>query len=698
MHDPLRVLHVDPEPAVRDAVAATLTPAVERLQVDAVSDAPTALERLSEGSFQIVISGHALPTRTGVEFLETVRERHPRLPFVLFTDNGSETIASRAIAADVTAYVPHEDTTEPQPRFVEQVTNALPETPGQRADVWEKTVVENMGEGAYILDADNVFRYVNFRLGDIDADATEWLDQPVSHLATTGVLPEPAVERIETAADRIRDGDIDSSRLELTPPIVARDRTLELRLTPADSDRDLIIGTTRDITDRKRNERKRREIIGRVTDAVVEVDADWTFTLINDQAETLYGRSESELLGENFWDVFADARGTRFETEYRTAMTERTTTSLTEYYDGLDAWFTVHVYPNDDGGLAFYFRDVTERKERMRELELAKSRYEALAENFPNGGVFYFDDEKRYQIVSGMGFDPIDTSPSNLIGNTPRAVEPFSDEVASMMQRQMETTLAGQQETLELTYEGHIYEVRSAPIRDDAGDVVAGLFITQDITEKRRRKQELEAQNEQLEEFAQIVSHDLKNPLSVARANIEMARMDFEFEQLDKIEAAIQRCNRIIEDVLTLAADGVDIRDLEPVALDSVAHDCWDTVATAEATLDIETDRTIRADRSRLRQVLSNLMRNAVLHGGSDVTVRVGATAAGFYIADSGTGIPDDERGDIFDSGYTTSSEGTGFGLSIVNQVVDGHDWELELSESASGGARFDITGVEFED
>ena len=695
MADCLHLLHVDPDPAVRDAVATTLEPKIEPLQIVSTSDSETALQRLSENSFQTVISGYDLPSRTGVEFLKTVRERYSNLPFVLFTDSGSETVASRAIAADATAYVPHDDRTEPQQRFVEQVTNVLPDTPAQRTDVWQETVVENMGEGAYILDPDNVIQYVNFRLGDLDADAADWLGRPVSQLATMGVLSESAVDRIETAADRIRAGEIDSSRLEITSSIVEGDRTLELRLTAADADRNLVVGTTREITDRKREEQKRREIIGRVTDAVVEVDADWTFTLVNDQAEAFYGRSESELLGEDFWEIFDDARGTRFESEYRTAMTERITTSFTEYYDGLDAWFTVHVYPNDDGGLAFYFRDVTERKERMRELELAKSRYEALADNFPNGGVFYFDDEKRYQIVSGMGFDPIDTSPSNLIGNTPSAVEPFSDEVASMMQRQMETTLAGQQETLELTYEDHVYEVRSAPIRDDSDDVVAGLFITQDITEKRRRKQELEAQNEQLEEFAQIVSHDLKNPLSVARANIEMARMDFEFEQLDKIEAAIQRCNRIIEDVLTLAADGVDIRDLEPVALDSVAHDCWDTVATKDATLDIETDRTIRADRSRLRQVLSNLMRNAVLHGGSDVTVRIGATAEGFYVADSGTGIPDDERGDIFDSGYTTSSEGTGFGLSIVNQVVDGHDWELELSESASGGAKFEISGVE---
>lgn len=699
MTDSLRLLHVDPEPAARDAVATTLATAVEGLQVASTSDSETALQRLSENSFQTVVSGYDLPSRTGVEFLETVRECRPNLSFVLFTDSGSETVASRAIAADVTAYVPHDDRTEPQQRFVERVEEALPDTPAQRTDVWQETVVENMGEEAYILDADNVLRYVNFRLSDLDADAAEWLGRPVSHLATTGVLSESAVDRIETAADRVRAGEIDSSRLEITSPIVEGDRTLELRLTAADSDRDLVVGTTRDITNRKREEEKRREIIGRVTDAIVEVDSDWAFTLVNDQAEALYGRSESDLLGDNFWEVFADVRGTRFETEYRTAMTERTETSFTEYYDALDAWFTVHVYPNDDGGLAFYFRDVTERKEQLRELELAKSRYEALAENFPNGAVFYFDGDKRYQIVSGMGFDPIDTSPSDLIGNKPSAVEPYSEEESSRIARLMEQTLDGNRVTVELPpYEGHIYEVRSAPIRDDAGDVVAGLYISQDITEKRRRKEELEAQNERLEEFAQIVSHDLKNPLSVVRANVEMARMDFEFEQLDKIDAAVQRCNRIIEDVLTLAADGVDIRDLEPVALDSVAHDCWDTVATKDATLDIETDRTIRADRSRLRQILSNLMRNAVLHGGNDVTVRLGATDEGFYVADSGTGIPDDERNNIFDSGYTTSSEGTGFGLSIVNQVVNGHDWELELGESASGGARFDITVIEFAD
>jgi DNA-binding NtrC family response regulator len=76
MADPLHLLHVDPNPAVRDAVATTLEPTVEPLQIASTSDSETALQRLSEDSFQAVISGYDLPSRTGVEFLKTVRERH----------------------------------------------------------------------------------------------------------------------------------------------------------------------------------------------------------------------------------------------------------------------------------------------------------------------------------------------------------------------------------------------------------------------------------------------------------------------------------------------------------------------------------------------------------------------------------------------------------------------------------------------
>jgi signal transduction histidine kinase len=90
-------------------------------------------------------------------------------------------------------------------------------------------------------------------------------------------------------------------------------------------------------------------------------------------------------------------------------------------------------------------------------------------------------------------------------------------------------------------------------------------------------------------------------------------------------------------------------------------------------------------------------MRNAVEHTSQDVTVTVGELEEGFYVEDDGSGIPEDSRDDVFDAGHTTTDEGTGFGLSIVKEVAEAHGWEVSIAEGSEGGARFEITNVEFE-
>ena len=103
----------------------------------------------------------------------------------------------------------------------------------------------------------------------------------------------------------------------------------------------------------------------------------------------------------------------------------------------------------------------------------------------------------------------------------------------------------------------------------------------------------------------------------------------------------------------------------------------------------------VRADERRLKQLLENLLRNAVEHGGGDVTVRVGDLADGFFVADDGPGVPESERERVFETGYTTAEDGTGFGLSIVTDIVEAHDWEIRVTESDGGGGRFDVNGVD---
>lgn len=95
-----------------------------------------------------------------------------------------------------------------------------------------------------------------------------------------------------------------------------------------------------------------------------------------------------------------------------------------------------------------------------------------------------------------------------------------------------------------------------------------------------------------------------------------------------------------------------------------------------------------------MKQILDNLLRNAVEHGGEGVTVTVGDLEDGFYVADSGAGIPEDERERVFEHGYSRSG-GTGLGLDHVQESVAAHGWEISVTESETGGARFEITGFE---
>lgn len=216
-------------------------------------------------------------------------------------------------------------------------------------------------------------------------------------------------------------------------------------------------------------------------------------------------------------------------------------------------------------------------------------------------------------------------------------------------------------------------------------------------TELATREQELKRQNERLGQFASVISHDLRNPLNVAMGRLDLAMQDTENEHLDAARTALERMETLIEEVLTLARQGQPIGETEPVTLSEVANQCWMVVDTKEATLQLERDVTFKADADRLQQLLGNLFRNAIDHGDDTVTIRVGALAdqSGFYVADDGPGIPDDEREEVFAPGYSTTETGTGLGLAIITEIVDAHDWDIRVTESDASGARFEISGID---
>lgn len=246
---------------------------------------------------------------------------------------------------------------------------------------------------------------------------------------------------------------------------------------------------------------------------------------------------------------------------------------------------------------------------------------------------------------------------------------------------------------------------------------------------RRRTTDRLRRQNAQLEQFAAVVSHDLRNPMNVIEGSLDLAAETGDAEHFERARRALDRMDRLVDDLLSLARAGETIDDPAPVSLSAVADRTWRTTETDGATLVADVDRTVMADESRLRQLFANLFRNAVEHGSTDtrtarqsgdavehgstssrssadadptdgdgrdgVTVRVEPLAAGFAVVDDGPGIPESEREQVFESGYSTADGGTGFGLAIVAQVAEAHGWDVSLGEGEDGGARFEFTGVD---
>ena len=225
--------------------------------------------------------------------------------------------------------------------------------------------------------------------------------------------------------------------------------------------------------------------------------------------------------------------------------------------------------------------------------------------------------------------------------------------------------------------------------------------------ERGQREAELERQIDRLEEFSRIVSHDLRNPLNVAQGRLEIAQQNAESPHLDTVVDALDRMEDIIEDTLTLARQGQSVDEMEPVESGDLLEDCWGLVESPNAELRIVDTFRLHGDPNRLSHVFENLFRNSIEHNDGPVTIRVGLTNVmytstrapdggtfGFFVEDDGSGVPKGRRESVFDAGETTRKNGTGFGLSIVKQIVEAHGWEIELTESFGGGARFVFTNV----
>lgn len=457
MTEEIRVLHVDDDPEMTALASAFLARESDRFEVLTETDARAGLERLEDERIDCIVSDYDMPDVDGLEFLETVREKNPALPFVLFTGKGSEAVASEAISAGVTDYLQ-----------------------------------KGPGTDKYTLLAN----------------------------------------RIQNVVDQFR-------------------------------------------AERALDETRRRfsKLLEHSTDVISILDADGTFRYVSPSAERILGYTPDELVGT----------------------------------------------------LAIEYADPEDRRRAAQEFAAAV-------------------DDPGAQTTVEFRFERPDGRTIHL-------------------------------------------ESRGRNLIDDPA--VNGFVVnSRDVTGHRGLGE--------ANRIDGIIAHDLRNPLRVAQDTLELiATPDVDDGPIERIDRSLREMDALIEDLLAYARGDSLVTRREVVDISKLAATTWETTPTAGATLVRDADVTVEADGKRLKQLFSNLFRNAVEHGSMDATVRVGDDETSFFVEDDGPGIDAAVRDRIFETGWSDRTDGNGLGLAIVDRIARAHGWTVSVSEGSMGGARFEISGLE---
>ncbi|WP_142858228.1 PAS domain-containing protein [Salinigranum halophilum] len=564
-----------------------------------------------------------------------------------------------------------------------------------------------------IVSLDTGFRYTY-----VNPQAERILDRPADDLlgrtvweafpGTTGTVAET---KLESAMATQEQQSFERYNAEL-------DRWFDVRVYPDEGGLTVYFA---DVTEQKRLERDlaetNRQLTALVENTVTPIyikDTEGRYRLMNEAAADLFALTPEDAVGTCDTELFdPESVAEISEVDERiVARDEADSREAVRYIDGRRHTFLDDKYPYHDAhgdvvGVMGISRDITARKRRERELQKLSEEYEAVFDNAEDA-VFLVDVETtdtaavfRYERLNPAHEASTGLSTADVQGKTPREVlgEELGGEVVANYQRCVDARDAiTYEETLTLPEGQRVWQTKLAPVIID-DEVTRIVGIARDITERVERERELRRKNDRLDEFASVISHDLRNPLNVAQGRtallLELCDDDYH-GHLDPLAESLDRMAAIVADTLTLARQGKSVSDSCEIEVVDLVGQCWGGVETAEASLEIEDEFTIRGDQDRLRHVFENLFRNAVEHAGDTVTVRVGrGDDDSIYVEDDGPGIPAVIRDAVFEPGYTSAAGGTGFGLAIVKRIAEAHGWEVAVVDGRDGGARFEFHGVD---
>lgn len=475
------------------------------------------------------------------------------------------------------------------------------------------------------------------------------------------------------------------------------------------------------------------EMVNTVGVGVAMYDDEGRFLYVNDAYAEMLGTDQRTLVGVQVWDVnppfdadkFDDYWNSFDEGETRIAETVHAFRGVRRHVSAVTTAISVDGTEYHIGTI----RDITDRKERENQLEQLHTVTRDLMEADSRGEIASVTTQTAETILD------YDICVVRFLDGNRLRPAAFTDSTIERMGKRPMYTLDSSASPVQAYCRGEsviVDDFSTASGDRKTGEACSGVFIplgehgvlgiaatvenafdqsdvylasilasnTETALDRLANERDLERQNERLEAFYDVISHDIPNHLNVATTRLELARTEADSDHYDPIEAAHDRIEAVLSDMRALVEQGTTVEETEFVDLGAIAQSCWENCRpeAGAATLTVRTEVTIEAGKSQLKQLLENLFWNAVDHAGDTVVVTVGRLDGGFYIEDDGPGIPPDERAAVLSPGYSTADDHAGFGLAIVREIARAHDWDIDLTTGSNGGARFEFTGVTLEE
>lgn len=790
---PIDVLYVEDDKQLRDLLATVLPQEDTEIRVETLPTAQDALNNLTSTSLDCIVSDYEMPGMDGIEFLCTVRESYPDLPFILYTGKGSEAVASEAISAGVTDYMQKESSPEHYELLATRIETAVDKHRSEneltrKNDLFSK-VQEMASIGAWEWNPQTQTGYYSHGVRDIyeidhrpdrspDADIDEFY-----HPDDRDTIRDAFTEAVETGCPY---------DIEVRLNIDDTTKWVRTRGEPEIKDGECVRvrGAIQDITTQRIREQKLSQVARRVQELVTATTKGESAQIAISVAADIINGSLSGVHLVNSAEGIMEPVATADPVD---DVFEHRPTYRRDAPDGSRSSTIWSVYETDN---PIYIDNVSE-SERVTESTPAQS---ALIYPITGHGVFVVSDQQSNafdtidkqlaEIISASlaeSFNRIETQQQQqrraarveelhdirLALNQAKSIEEVADIVVTRAHGVLGFPLATLRrydedvgglvpvamnesarqvfgdrpvfrpgdgsfnwevyETGQRTVVDNISEFSRAvdqetPLENlmifplgDFGTLAAGATDTAvfDETDIRlgqllaetaeatiaqfQHQQQIQQQRDQLqdkatrlEKLTTTMSHDLRNRLQAINTRIQLAQRTDDPEHLTKAADAVDRAEELLDDSVTIARSEQQQHNPEAISVELIATEAWETVSASESSLVIKTDNHVHADRRQLRQLFENMFDNAIKHNDEAVTVRVGETDNGLFIEDDGTGLPVETRNRIFDAGYSEHDEGTGLGLQIINRIAETHSWTVSPTESADGGARFEITGIEF--